>query len=260
MASEEPRLYKWFEQAARANNIVKPVSSEESKSKRWTDWFEQSQPAYIAHVNYGPCLIRAQRREGRTEMSPGRIFYLVTLVTAVEDAKMKEMRQGYFQVPSMVSLEDKDGNMHMLKMVYELSMLITEFVITRPQESSNVTVYDGKRYTKMLLSELRQHIDVERSEEYRIAFDAFKQSNPDFMRDHDVGSAVVLTPAADARLIMSHLPHEERSADMRYALAPPFLRHAMERNDERKGRAPIDARCAEPLHDPHGVVTHLRRK
>lgn len=259
--SVAPRLYKWFNQVAEANNLVKPVSSEEYKSAIWVDRYEKTQPAWIAHKNFGPCLIYAKREEEGTMLGPGRTYYLVALITAVDDKALKEVRSGYFQAPSVVSIEDKNGDTEIMQFVFPLPCVITEMVYVRGQESSMVTVYNGEERTTMMLSELRRRAGKPNNEEpYRIAFDAFKQSNPEFMLTHDISAAATTTPAADARLIMSSLFKHGHKTDVRYALAPHFLQQHMMENDARKGRAHIDARCAHPMYDPHGVVSHLRKK
>lgn len=253
--TDEAKLYRWFEHVARANNLVKPVTDKQYQSKLWIDRYEKTRPAYIAHDNYGPCLVHAQRREQGSAMFPGRVYYLISLVTPVDDASLRESRQGFFQVPESVAIEGKNGT-EIVTFLFMLKCIITEFVYVNPQEDSSVVVYDGETYTRMLLSEFRRHTDIENDSAFRIAFDAFKQSNPDFIRKHDVGAPAVVTPAADARLIMSRLPRT-RSTSMRYALAFPSLRQSLEGKDARKGQKHVDARIAEPLHDPHGVIAHL---
>ncbi len=255
------RLYTWFNRAAEASNLVKPLSDAEYQSVIWVDRYSQTQPAWIAHKNFGPCLIYAKREDDTAFLGAKRTYYLVALVTAVEDRALAESRRGYFQVPAVVSIEDKNGDAQIMPFVFPLRCIITKFVLATPQESSMVTVYDSKEYTTMMLSELRRRAGKPNNEEaYTIAFDAFKQSNPSFLLKHDITAAATTTPAADARLIMSALSRHEHDMDVRYALAPPFLRHVLKRKDERKGRAHIDARCAHPMYDPHGVISHLRKQ
>lgn len=263
-AASLSRLYRYFNKIAEANNLVKPLSEAEYQSPIWVDRYSQTQPAWIAHKNFGPCLIYAKRTEPTTFLGVGRTYYLVSLITAVEDKALEETRRGYYQAPSVVSIE-VDGDAQLMPFVLPMACIITRFILTNPQESSMVTVYDGNEYTTMMLSELRRRAGKPNNEkEFSLAFDMFKQSNPVFMLKHDISAATVATPAAEARLIMSSLSHHDRARDhklrMRYALAPAPLREALVENEVCKGSEYIDARCAYPMHDPHGVISHLRRK
>lgn len=249
MASDDglPRILM---QVARTNNLVMPVSEAGYQSPKWTTRYAKAQPGYIAHPNYGPCLIYAKRETPSVMLMAGRLYYLVSLVTPVDDRQLRETRQGFFQVPAAVSFEDDVGASQIAVFVFTLAKVITNFVLADVRESSRVTVYDGNAYTEMLLSELRHHIDVERDTTYSIAFDAFKQTNPGLIAMVDIMAPTVVTPAAEARLIASTLKDDP----YRYALAPHFISEAQRRNDALKGRKHIDACIAEPMHDTDGLI------
>lgn len=256
--SEEKQLevYEWFKKAVKNNDLIRRVSEDEANQLLWTTRYDKEQPALIAHPNYGPCLIHA-RREISSFLGASLSYFLVTLVTPIEDKQLKIARSGFFQVPHIVSVEDKNGNEQPLDFVFPVSCLITKFVLVDPKESSIVEVYDGKTYTRMLLSELRQRIDVERNLAYKIAFDAFKQSNPAFVATTGISAATVSTQEADARLISSRLDHEE--SEVRYALAPRYLHGMLRENQVRKKSLPIESCIGVRVHDPHGVIRHLRK-
>lgn len=258
--SEEKQLevYEWFKRAVKNNDLIRRISPEDANQLLWSNRYDKEQPALIAHPNYGPCLIHA-RREVSGYLGASLSYFLVTLVTPLEDKQLKVARSGFFQVPHIISIEDKDGNEQPLDFVYPVSCLITKFVLVEPKESSIVEVYDGNTYTRMLLSELRQRIDVERNLAHRIAFDAFKQSNPAFVAATGISAATVSTEEADARLISSKLDGHHHRAEVRYALAPQFLHGMLRENVARKKTTPIESCIGVRMHDPHGVIKHLHK-
>jgi hypothetical protein len=248
-------VYAWFRKAIKNDDLIKRISDEKANELMWADRYEKEQPALIAHHRYGPCLIHAHRKVPRF-LGAQSTFYLVTLVTAVEDAQLRASRAGFFEVPAIVAVDDRRGDEQILEFVYPVKALITRFVLVEPKESSILDVYDGEKYTRMMLSELRQRIEVERDVALRIAFDAFKQSNPAFVAESGISAATVSTEQADARLITSKL---ESPLEDRHALAPTFLHGMIRENETRKGNSSIEACYGTRVHDSHGVIRHLRK-
>lgn len=253
---DQETVREWFKKAVQNNDLVKRLSEEEANQLLWSNRYERELPALIAHPKFGPCLIHA-RREVEGFFGATVSYFLVTLVTPLEDKQLRMARSGFFQVPHIVSIEDRRGNDQPLEFVLPVKCLITKFVLVEPKESSVLEVYDGAQFTRMLLSEFRQRVDTEKNTAYSIAFDAFKQSNPTFVATTGISAATVSTEQADVRLISSKLVESE--LDARYALAPRYLHEMLRENDARKGRPPIEARYGVPVHDPHGVVRHLRK-
>lgn len=253
MASDEntEAVREWFKKAVKNNDLVKRLTEEQANHLLWSNRYERELPALIAHPNFGPCLIHA-RRETEGYFGTTISYYLVTLVTPLEDKQLRLSRAGFFQVPHIISIEDANGSEQPLEFVLPVKCLITKFVLVEPKESSILEVYDGQQYTRMLLSEFRQRVDTEKNSAYTVAFDAFKQSNPTFVATTGISAATVSTEQADMRMIGEKL-------DVRYSLAPQYMHEMLQENDARKGSSPIESRYGVPVHDPHGVIKHLRK-
>ncbi|MFY7867956.1 MAG: hypothetical protein ACOVQN_00540 [Exiguobacterium sp.] len=263
-ASPPPSFYEWAKQVAHTNDLVQRVSDEKASELLWADRYEKPQPAVIGHSKYGPCLIHAERQVLNKFTGFSRSYYLVTLVTALPDPELRRARSGYFQMPRLVSVVSKSDTNQVMTFVFPVKQLITKFILAdgkesgavADKESSILEVYDGERYTQMTLGEMRARIDDERSTEYKIAFDIFKQSNTSFLARHNISAPTVVTPEADMRLITSKVGDVSWSN----ALAPDSLRRSLDEKDSRKGQSQIDARNAVPLHDSHGIIRHLSRQ
>ena len=262
--STPPSFYEWAKQVTHTNDLVQRVSDEKASELLWADRNEKPQPGVIGHSKYGPCLIHAERQVVNKFTGFSRTYYLVTLVTALPDPELRRARSGYFQMPRWVSIESKTNTNQVMTFVFPVKQLITKFILADGRESgavadkegSIVEVYDGERYTQMTLGDLRTRIEDERSVEYKIAFDIFKQSNASFIAKHNISAPTVITPEADARLITSKVGEINWSN----ALAPESLRRSLDEKDSRKGQRQVDARIAVPLHDSHGVFRHLSQQ
>lgn len=256
-----PTFYEWAKQVAHTNDLVQRVSDEKASELLWAERYEKPQPAVIGHSKYGPCLIYAERQVVNRFTGFSRTYYLVTLVTALPDPELRRARSGYFQMPRLVSIESKTNTNQVMTFVFPVKQLITKFILADGRESGAVAdkegsileVYDGERYTQMTLGELRTRIEDERSTEFKIAFDIFKQSNASFIAKHNISAPTIVTPEADTRLITSKLS----DTDWTNALAPESLRRSLDEKDSRKGQRQVDARAAVPLHDSHGIIRHL---
>jgi len=250
--------HEWYRRAAEANNLIVPVKNAEADSMLWGERFRKLIPAIIAHVNFGPCLVWARRFDTDEENNMTQEYFLVTLVNPIETPEVEVTRRGFYQIPTSVIIEGKDGLPQVLQYIFPVKKLITKFQLAETDkgiEDSYITVYDGTSYNSMTLAEFREMVDKHNDENSIIAFDAFVQSNSRFVELHDVRAPTVVSPALDVRLITSRIEDEE---DVKYALAPSYLRPLLYKKNDRKEQETLIS-CAHPvrLDDPHDVITQF---
>lgn len=251
--------HEWYQRAAQASNLVVPVKDADSKALIWGERFRKQIPAIVGHVNFGPCLIWARRFDTDEDNNMTQEYFLITLVTPIPSPEVEITRQGFYQIPSSVVIEGKDGLPQVLQYIFPVKKLITKFQLAESgegMESSYVTVYDGNENNVMMLSEFRQMMDTNNDENSIIAFDAFVQSNPRFIKDHNILAPTVVSPALEIRLITSRYESEENN--VKYVLAPSYLRPSLHKKSDRKDQT-LMISCEHPvrLDDPHDVITQF---